>query len=134
MHLYQKANMSNSNKKDIKVTTSDVGEVEKENIHIIVEIVQYVNNAVMSRTIIKKTTGNVTALSFSEGEELSDKTVPFDNYIQIIDGAADVTIDKKTYHLEVGNGMIIPAHSLHRFNAKQQFKMLSTIIKSGYEN
>lgn len=33
--------------------------------HIIVEIVEYVPNAVISRTIIKKSTGNVTAMSFS---------------------------------------------------------------------
>jgi len=121
-------------KKEIKEMTTDSKEIKKEKIHIIIEIAEYVHNAVMSRTIIKKTTGNVTALAFSEGEELSDKTVPFDNYIQIIDGSADVTIDKKTFHLETGNGMVIPAHALHKYYAKEKFKMLSTIIKSGYED
>lgn len=102
--------------------------------HIIFEIVEYMPNAVISRTIIKKITGNVTAMSFSEGEELSDKTLPFDTYIQIIDGAADVTIDGKSIHLNLGTGIIIPAHAMHRFNANQKFKMISTVIKSAYEN
>ncbi len=102
--------------------------------HIIVEIVEYVDNAVMSRTILKKVTGNVTAMSFSAGEELSEKTIPFDTYIQIIDGSADITIGNKTHHLKHGSGIVIPAHTLHRFNASQRFKMISTLIKSGYED
>lgn len=109
-------------------------ELEKGKEHIIVEIVEYVPNAVISRTIIKKSTGNVTALSLSEGEELGDKTIPFDTYIQIIDGEADINIAKQNYRLKLGSGIIIPAHTNHRFDANQRFKMISTIIKNGYED
>jgi quercetin dioxygenase-like cupin family protein len=65
---------------------------------------------------------------------MDDKTIPFDNYIQIIDGVAELTIDKSAYHLKLGSGIVIPAHAVHRFNATKQFKMISTIIKSGYED
>lgn len=109
-------------------------ELEKSKVHIIVEIIEYVPNAVLSKTIIKKTTGNVTVSSFDAGEELAEKTSPFDNYIQIIDGAAEVIINKKKYKLTLGEGIIIPAHSTHCFNATEQFKMISTVIKSGYED
>ena len=111
-----------------------VTELEKSKPHIIVEIIEYVPNSVVSKTIIKKTTGNVTVTSFDEGEELAEKTSPFDNYIQIIDGAAEVIINEKTYKLRLGEGIIIPAHAPHCFNANEQFKMISTIIKSGYED
>ena len=30
--------------------------------------------------------------------------------------------------------MIIPGHAAHCFNATEQFKMISTVIKSGYED
>lgn len=109
-------------------------ELEKASVHIIVEIIEYIPNAVVSKTIIKKSTGNITAMSFYEGEELSEKTSPFDTYIQIIHGSAQVTIDKKMHILHLGNGIIIPAHALHCFNANEKFKMLSTVIKSGYED
>lgn len=125
--------MKNTNNKPTNPAQAAVVELPKGVDHIIVEIVEYISNAVMSRTILKKVTGNVTAMSFSEGEELSEKTIPFDTYIQIIDGAADITIGKISHHLERGSGIVIPAHTLHRFNATQQFKMISTIIKSGYE-
>ncbi|MEP7374972.1 MAG: cupin domain-containing protein [Chitinophagaceae bacterium] len=108
-------------------------ELEKGIPHIIVEIIEYVQNAVVSKTIIKKSSGNVTAMSFDRGEELADKISPFDNFIQIIDGAAELVIDKETHQLKLGNGIVIPAHAQHCFNAREKFKIISTIIKSGYE-
>ena len=109
-------------------------EIEKSKVHIIVEIIEYIPNAVVSKTIIKKTTGNVTVTSFDEGEELAEKTSPFDIYVQIIHGTAEVIINEKKYKLRLGEGIVIPAHVSHCFNANVQFKMISTIIKSGYED
>jgi len=108
-------------------------ELEKSKAHLIVEIIEYEPNAVVSRTIINKTTGSVTISSFDAGEELAEKTSPFDTFIQIIDGAAEVIIDSKKYQLGLGDGIVIPAHAKHNFNANEQYKMISTVIKSGYE-
>ena len=108
-------------------------ELEKSKVHIIIEIIEYVPNAVVSRTIIKKATGNVTATSMASGEELGEKITPFDTYVQIIDGTAEVSINDKPFVLKLGEGIIIPAHSKHSFTANQQFKMITTVIKSGYE-
>jgi len=119
---------------DDKSNSTLPSEMEKSKIHIIVEIIEYIPNAVVSKTIIKKTTGNITVSSFDAGEELAEKTSPFDTYIQVIDGIAEVVIDHKEYKLKLGEGIIIPAHTSHCFNAMQQFKMISTIIKSGYED
>lgn len=108
-------------------------ELEKGKAHIIIEIIEYVPKAVVSRTIIKKTTGNITATSMSSGEEMNEKTSPFDTYVQIIDGAAELLIENKRIYLKLGQGIIIPAHAKHSFTANEQFKMITTIIKSGYE-
>lgn len=113
--------------------TNEHSEVEKSKIHIIVEIIQYVPNAVLSKTIIKKTTGNITVSSLDAGEELDEKHYPFDTYVQIIDGTAELLIDKDIYNLKLGEGIVIPAHAWHKFNANEQFKMICTTIKSGYE-
>ena len=119
-----------NNMKDQK----DVIELEKSKPHIIVEILEYVPNSILMKTIIKKTTGNITVTSLDAGEELAIKTSPFDTFIQIIDGTAQVIIRDKKYNLRLGEGIIIPAHAAHCFNANEQFKMISTIIKSGYED
>jgi quercetin dioxygenase-like cupin family protein len=109
-------------------------ELEKSKPHIIVEILEYVPNSILIKTIIKKTTGNIMVTAVDAGEELAEKISPFDTFIQIIDGAAQVEIRDKKYKLRLGEGIIIPANSSHCFNANEQFKMISTIIKSGYED
>ncbi|HMT28421.1 MAG TPA: cupin domain-containing protein [Bacteroidia bacterium] len=118
----------------IKKKQFESQEIEKTKTHIIVEIIEYVPNSVVSKTIIRKTTGNITISSFDTGEELAEKTSPFDNYIQIIDGAAELEINDKKYSLKLGEGIVIPAHARHCFNANEQFKMISTVIKAGYED
>jgi quercetin dioxygenase-like cupin family protein len=111
-----------------------VREMEKAKAHIIVEIIEYIPNAIVSKTIVKKTTGNITVSSFAEGEEFAEKTSPFDNYVQIIDGTAEVVINEIKHDLKLGEGIIIPANSPHCFHANVQFKMICTIIKSTYED
>ncbi len=108
-------------------------EVAKAKVFIIVEIIEYVPNSVVIKTIIKKTTGNVTAVSFDSGEALTERTSPFDTFIQIIEGNAEIVINDKSHLLETGQSIIIPAHARNTINANVRFKMISTIIKSGYE-
>jgi len=111
----------------------DTADLEKSVPYNLVQIVKYMTNAVVSKTILKKLTGNITAISVATGEAIIEKTLPFDTFIQIIDGRADVIIEKKKHRLKLGEGIIIPAHSRHSINANQHFKMISTVIKSGYE-
>ena len=66
------------------------------------------------------------------GEELAEKASPFDTYIQRIDGVAALNIAGKKYNLKLGDGIIIPAHARHNFNANEQFKIVTTVVKSAY--
>jgi quercetin dioxygenase-like cupin family protein len=111
----------------------DLTEVEKAKALIIVEIIEYVPNSVVIKTIIKKTTGNICAVSFDTGEGLTEKISPFDTFVQIIDGNAEIVIDGNSNLLKTGQSIIIPAHSSHVMKANERFKMISTVIKSGYE-
>ena len=108
-------------------------EAEKSKIHIIVEIIEYMPNAVVSKTIIKKTSGNVTVTSFAADEELAEKKSPYDTFIQIIDGAAEIIISEKKYQLKTGNGIVVPSNAPYCINAHEKFKMISTVIK-GIDN
>ena len=89
--------------------------------------------SVVIKTIIKKSTGNVTAVSVDSGEALAEKISPFDTFIQVIEGKAEIEINKKPFVLNTGESIIIPAHASSIIKAKERFKMISTIIKSGYE-
>jgi quercetin dioxygenase-like cupin family protein len=108
-------------------------EIETGKILIVAEILEYIPNSVVIKTIIKKTTGNISAVSFDSGEGFTEKTSPFDTFIQIIDGKAEIIINDESSLLETDQSIIIPAHSRNTIKANVRFKMISTIIKSGYE-
>ncbi|PVD50729.1 cupin [Terrimonas sp.] len=108
-------------------------EFEKSKVHIIVEIIEYMANSVVIKTIIKKSTGNISIMSFDSGEGLTEKISPFDTFVQIIEGKAEIVIDNISNLLVSGQGIIIPAHTSNYIKPNGRFKMISTVIKSGYE-
>ena len=112
---------------------ADSHDLEKSKAHIIVEIIEYMTNSVVIKTIIKKSTGNISVMSFDSGEGLTEKTSPIDTFVQILEGKAEIVIDKESNLLESGQGIIIPAHTPNFIKPNGRFKMISTIIKSGYE-
>jgi len=112
----------------------DSEEVEKSVSHIILEIIEYMPNSVVIKTIVKKSTGNISIMSFDSGEGLMEKTSPFDTYAQIIEGQAELVIGKVPHLLKTGQGIIIPAHAPHFIKPNGRFMMILTVIKSGYED
>jgi quercetin dioxygenase-like cupin family protein len=111
----------------------DYTELEKAKTYITVEIIEYIPNSVVIKTILKKSSGNISVMSFDSGEGLTEKTTPFDTYVQIIEGQAELVVDEKSFILGTGESIIIPAHKPNRIKANGRFKMIMTVIKSGYE-
>lgn len=97
------------------------------------EVLEYVPRSVVTKTVIRKTTGNVSAVAFDAGATLTGKVSPFDTFVHAIEGKAEITIDGTSRLLKTGQVIIIPAHSRNSIKASIRFKMLSTIIKNGYE-
>lgn len=108
-------------------------EIEKSKVYITVQIIEYVANSVVTKTILKKSTGTISVTSFDSGKGLIEKTIPFDTYVQIIDGKAKIVIDGEPLLLKTGQSVIIPAHKSSFIQPNGRFKMLLTVIKSGYE-
>ena len=109
-------------------------DVEKSKAVIIVEIIEYVPNSVVSKTIIKKSTGTVSVVAIETGEGLTEKTSPFETFIQIIEGKAEIVISGKSNFLNTGQSIIIPAFTSNVVKANERFKMILTNIKSLDEN
>jgi quercetin dioxygenase-like cupin family protein len=116
-----------------KGNTMEPGELEKSKAHITVEIVEYLPNSVVIKTILKKSTGNISVMSFDTGEGLTEKTSPFDTFAQIIEGSAEIVINGKSNLLTTGQSIVIPAHEPNLVKPNGRFKMVLTVIKSGYE-
>jgi quercetin dioxygenase-like cupin family protein len=108
-------------------------EIEKAKAHITVEIIEYLANAVVKKTILKKSTGNISVMSFDSGEGLNEKTTAYDTFVQIIDGKAEIVINGISHILQTGQSIVIPAHAPNYVEPNGRFKMIQSIIKSGYE-
>lgn len=109
-------------------------ESEKSANHSLIDMVEYEAASVVTKFIIRKKTGSISISSFDAGEFLPVKASPFDHVIQIIDGEAEIVLDEKPTKLSTGQVIVVPAHIWHSIKAVRSFKMLSIIIKSGYED
>jgi quercetin dioxygenase-like cupin family protein len=111
----------------------EASEIEKAKAIITVEIVEYMAHSVVIKTILKKSTGNISVMSVDTGEGLSERASPFDMFVQIIDGQAELVISGESHLLLTGQSIVIPAHAHNFVKPNGRFKMITTIIKSGYE-
>lgn len=102
----------------------------KSEILPLVTLAEYQTGTIVSRQVTKAEGGNMTLFAFDEGQELSEHTTPFDAFVQILDGEAEIKISGKPYLLEVGEGIIMPANVPHAVLARKKFKMLLTMIKA----
>jgi quercetin dioxygenase-like cupin family protein len=93
-------------------------------------LIDYQDNAVVSREIIRKETGTVTIFAFDKGEGLSEHTAPFDAMVQIVDGTAEIIISGNINIVKSGEMIIMPANDPHALNAIEKFKMILTMIRS----
>jgi quercetin dioxygenase-like cupin family protein len=108
----------------------DSNEFEKSKVFSFSESIDYSDGGIVSKTILKKQTGNISLFSFAKGEALSEHTAPFDAMISVVDGRGEVVIGGESFILTTGQNIIMPANITHAVNAVEKFKMVLTMIKS----
>lgn len=96
----------------------------------LIDLADYQEGSVVSRTIIDKKTGTVTFFAFDEGQGLSEHTAPFDALVYLLDGEAEIVISGKPLRLKEGEMVIMPANQPHALRAVRKFKMVLTMIRS----
>ena len=95
----------------------------------LVNLVDYQEGSVVSRTLIDKKTGTLTLFAFDEGQGLSEHTAPFDAFVYLLDGEAEIVISGKTLRLKEGEMVIMPANEPHALKAIRQFKLMLVMIR-----
>lgn len=95
-----------------------------------IDLIDYQDGSVVSRTIIEKTTGTVTLFAFDEGQGLSEHTAPFDALVYLLDGETEIVISGKAFRVKAGEMIIMPANKPHAIRAVKKFKMALVMIRS----
>jgi len=96
----------------------------------LVDLVSYQEGAVVSRTLVNRTTGTVTLFAFDDGQGLSEHTAPFDALAFVLEGEAEIAISGKPLRTAAGEAVLMPANQPHALKALSRFKMLLTMIRS----
>jgi len=94
------------------------------------ELVTHQEGAVVSRTLVNRTTGTVTLFAFDEGQGLSEHTAPFDALVHLLEGEAEIVVSGKPLLTKAGDAVLMPAHEPHSLKALTKFKMSLTMIRS----
>lgn len=96
----------------------------------LIDLVDYQEGSVVSRTLIGKKTGTVTLFAFDGTQGLSEHTVPYDAAVCLLEGEAEIVISGRSLRLQEGEIVILPANEPHAVNAVKKFKMLMIMIRS----
>jgi len=94
------------------------------------ELVNYQDNAIVSKTIVEKETGTVTLFAFDKDQALSEHTAPFDALVQVVEGRAEIHIAGIPHLVNEGEMLVMPAQQSHALKALTPFKMLLTMIRA----
>ena len=93
------------------------------------DLIEYQQDAVVSKTLIDKPAGTITLFSFDKGQGLSEHTAPFDALVYVFDGSAEIRISGRGFPVGPGEMLIMPANKPHAVKAVSRFKMLLVMIR-----
>ena len=96
----------------------------------LIDLVNYQEGSVVSRTVVNRAKGTVTLFAFDEGEGLSEHTAPFDAIAHVLEGEAEIAVSGKPLRTTAGAAVLMPANQPHSLKALTRFKMLLTMIRS----
>ncbi len=102
---------------------------ELEGVVSLAALVDYQPGAVVSRTLVKRPAGTVTAFAFDRGEGLSEHTAPYDALVLVLDGEAEISIGNTAHRVSAGHALRLPAGQPHALRAQTPFKMLLIMIR-----
>ena len=92
-------------------------------------LLQYQDGSVVSRTLLKHTSGSVTMFAFDEGQGLSEHTSPFDAFVFLLEGGAEISVSGKAISARAGDLVLLPANEPHGLKAISRFKMMLTMMR-----
>ena len=83
---------------------------------------------IVSKTLAQNKAVSLTLFAFSKGEEISTHDSIGDAMVHVIDGVGQFTVDGAEHICKAGDVLVMPAKKPHAVFAKEDFKMLLTVV------
>ncbi|HOX02226.1 MAG TPA: cupin domain-containing protein [Candidatus Paceibacterota bacterium] len=97
----------------------------------VADLVAYQDGSVVSREILRKTTGTVTLFAFDAGQGLSEHAAPFDALVVAVEGEVEIRLAGQPHRVKAGELLLLPARVPHALSALTRFKMMLIMIRAG---
>lgn len=83
---------------------------------------------IVSKTLAQNKAVSLTLFAFSKGEEISTHDSTGDAMVHVIEGVGQFTVDGVEHICKAGDVLVMPAKKPHAVFAKEDFKMLLTVV------
>jgi quercetin dioxygenase-like cupin family protein len=83
---------------------------------------------VVSKTLAQNDAVSITLFAFSKGEEISTHSSEGDAMVLVLDGCGELTVGGVKHVCKTGESIVMPANVPHAVYAKEDFKMLLTVV------
>jgi len=95
----------------------------------LLEQLNYQEESIVSKILIKKETGNVTLFAFDAGQGLSEHTSPYDALVYCVEGKINIKVGDESFIVSGGELLKLPATISHGLKAVEKTKMMLIMIK-----
>ncbi len=89
----------------------------------------YQDESIVSKILIKKETGNVTLFAFDAGQGLTEHTSPYEALVFIPEGKMNIKVGGENFTVSSGELLKLPAAIPHALKAVEKTKMMLIMIK-----
>jgi quercetin dioxygenase-like cupin family protein len=103
--------------------------IEPARAHALAVLVSYADGSIVSRTLVESDHATLTLFAFDKGQSLSEHTTPFDAYVHVLDGTAELTIGGEEVTAGAGQIVLMPAGVPHAVRAPGRFKMMLIMVR-----
>jgi len=104
--------------------------IEAARAHTLAELVDYAEGSIVSRTLVDTIQGTVTLFAFDADQGLSEHSAPYDAYVTVLDGVAELTIGGREVRAGAGQIVLMPADVPHAIHAPERSKMMLVMIRA----
>ena len=91
--------------------------------------IDYEQGSVISLSLVQRENLAMTLFAISQGEGIGGHASTGDAMVNILEGCAEITIGGKINLVSAGETILMPANIDHALHAKENFKMLLTVVK-----
>ena len=107
---------------------SFIKNIDKSQVLTLKDEVSYQKGQVVSKTLAQNDALSVTLFAFDKDEEISTHDSIGDAMVHVIDGVGQFTVDGAEHICKAGDVLVMPAKKPHAVFAKEDFKMLLTVV------